>query len=71
MTKGEEWIEREGKLALGNKVKSEKHLGIWGVKRRERNENVFARPSRLREYAEAALSCRGPGPARQKKEVYH
>ena len=40
------------------------------VKRRNRNENVFARPNGLRENAETAISCRGPGPARKKKEVY-
>ena len=33
--------ERTEKLALGNKVKSEKHSrDIWGNKRRDRNENV-------------------------------
>ena len=39
------------------------------VKRRNRNENVFARPNGLRETAETSISCRGPGPARKKKEV--
>ena len=43
---------------------------IRGVKRSDRNENVFARPNGLRENAEIAVSCRGPGPARRKKEVY-
>ena len=37
------------------------------VKRRNRNENVFARPNGLRDNAEAAISCRGPGPARKKR----
>ena len=45
---------------------------IGGVKRRDRNEkNVFTRPNGLRENAENAISCRGPGPARKKKRVYH
>ena len=43
---------------------------IRGIKRRDRNENVFARANGLRENAETAISCRGPGPARKKKEVY-
>ena len=29
----------------------------------------FTRPSGLRENAETAISCRGPGPARKRKEV--
>ena len=40
-----------------------------GVKRKNRNENVLARPNGLRENAETAISCRGPGPARKKKEL--
>ena len=39
---------------------------IGGVKRRNRNENVFARPNGLRENAETAISCRRPGPARKR-----
>ena len=31
--------------------------------------NVFVRPNGLRENAETAVSCRGPGPARKKKKV--
>ena len=42
---------------------------LRGVKRRNRNENVSARPKGLREKAETAISCRAPGPARKKKEV--
>ena len=39
--------------------------------KRDRKENVFARPNHgLRENAETAISCRGPGPARKKKKVY-
>ena len=60
------------RLALRNKVKEEEYLDIYMglIKRRNRNENVFARPNGLREYPETAISCRGPGPARKKKEVY-
>ena len=43
---------------------------LRGIRRRNRNQNVFARPYGLRENAETAISCRGPGPARKKKEVY-
>ena len=43
---------------------------LRGVQRRNRNENVCARPNGLRENAETAISGRGPGPARKKKEVY-
>ena len=42
---------------------------LRGVKRRNRNESVLARHDGLRENAETAISCRGPGPARKKKEV--
>ena len=41
--------------------------GLRGVKRRNRNENVFARPSGLN--TETVIACRGPGPTRKKKEV--
>ena len=43
---------------------------LRGVKRRNRNENVFVRPSGLHEDAETAISCWGPEHARKKKEVY-
>ena len=44
------------RLTLRNKVKSEKHLrDTRGVKQRDRNENVFARPDGLRENAEAVI----------------
>ena len=42
---------------------------LRGVKRRSRDENVFARPNGLRENAETAMSCRGPGPARKKRST--
>ena len=55
---GESLGKRE-RLALRNKVKSEKRSrDIRGIKRRGRNENVFARPDGLRENAETAISCR-------------
>ena len=61
-------IEMRERLALRNKVKEEEHLkDLRGGKRRNRNENVFARPNGLRENAETAISCRGPGPARRKR----
>ena len=41
---------------------------MWGVERRDRNENVFARANGLRDNAETAIACRGPGPARKKKK---
>ena len=67
----EKRMERRARLALRNRVKLEKHFGdMGGNKRRNRNENVFAQPNGLRENAETAFSCRGPGPARKKKEVY-
>ena len=40
---------------------------LRGVKRRNGNENVFARLNGLRENAETAISRRGPGPARKKR----
>ena len=55
-------------LALRSKVKSEKHLGVYEVKRRDRKENV-ARPNGLCENAATTISCRGPGTARKKHEV--
>ena len=53
--------ERE-RLALRNKVKEEKHLEIYG--------GLSARPNGLREKAETAISCTGPRPTRQEKEIY-
>ena len=55
-------------LALRNKVKEEERLEIYGgLRRRNGNENVSARPNGLRENAETATSCGGPGPARKKR----
>ena len=55
----EERIERRERLALRNKVESEKHFEIYrGLREGIGYENVFARPNGLRENAETALSCR-------------
>ena len=45
-------------------------LDIRGVGGRYWNKNVSARPNGLREKAETASSCRGPGRARKKKKRY-
>ena len=42
---------------------------VQGVEGRYWNENVSARPIVLREKAETAISCRGPGHTRKKKEI--
>ena len=50
-------------------MKEEEHLRyLQGAERRNRNENVFARPNGLRENPEIVIPCRGPGPARTKRE---
>ena len=43
---------------------------IRGVKRKYRNEKIIARPRRLRENAETAISGRGPGSATKNKGLY-
>ena len=59
-----ERIERRERLELRDRVKDDEHLGdTQGVKRRDKNENVFARPNGLR--ANVAIS--GIGPARKKR----
>ena len=70
-TEVKEDTEIREKLALRNKLKEEEHLEMYGGLREEigMNVNVFARPSGLRENAETAISCRGLGPARKKKEA--
>ena len=45
-------------------------IDVRGVEGRYWNEHVFALPSGLREKAETAISCRGPGPTRKKKYIY-
>ena len=68
-TKGR--IDERERQALRNKVKEDnKYLKMYGgVEGIYWSENVFARPNGLREKAETAISCRGPGPARKKKEI--
>ena len=65
-----EIIEERERLALRTKVKEEKHLKIKGDEGRYWNENISARPNGLREKTETAISCKGPGPTRKKKEIY-
>ena len=61
---------------LIHKVIEEKHLEVFGELRedigRHWNENVSARPNGLLigEKAGTAISCRGPGPTRKKKEIH-
>ena len=54
-------------------MKAEKQLEICRSLREEIGMKFFvlARPDRLRDNAETATSCRGPGPTRKKKEIYH
>ena len=57
-------------LSCSNVANREFFFFVRKGPKRSRNENVYARPSRLRENPETAISCRRPGPARNKKEVY-
>ena len=60
----------KGKVNAKRREKSEKQIyGGGGVRRKNMKDSVFE-PNGLRENAETAISCRGPGPARKKKEVY-
>ena len=69
-TEVKERIERRQILALRNKVQDDEHLrDIRVINRRDKSENVFARPNGLRENDEITISGTGPGPARKKKEV--
>ena len=62
------FTEKFGGYRSEVKATREGTLGdIRAVMRRDRNENVFARPNGLRENAETAISCRGPGPARKNR----
>ena len=57
---------REGKAGVRKYGESrEAFRGRWGVEGRYWNEIVSARPNGLREKAETAISCRGPGPTRK------
>ena len=67
-TEAKERIVAREMLALRNKVKEEEHFRyIRGFKRRNRNENVFARPNGLRETSHIAISDSAPGPVRKKR----
>ena len=71
MTEVQERIERRERLVLLKTVREKNVCSyIREGKRRDWNENVFARPSGVRQNAEIAISCRGPGPTNKKKEVY-
>ena len=61
---------RNGKASAKKYVeRGEARRYIRGAEGRSWNENVSARPNGLREKAETAISCRGPGPTRKKKEM--
>ena len=68
-TEVKEKVEIRERLALRNKVRGGTRRELRRSKRRNRNENGFARPIGLRENAETPISCMGPGPGRKKKEV--
>ena len=63
-------IETRERLALKKVGRGTTFRDIRKVQRRGWNANVFARPNGLRGKADTAISCRGPGPATTKKEVY-
>ena len=62
-------MKEEEHLEIYARLKVKEEEDLREVKRRNRNENVFARPIGLRENAETPISCMGPGPGRKKKEV--
>ena len=63
--------ERRERLALRNKVNSKKHLEMYGGLSIGLGMKTYLHgPKDSGENAETAISCRGPGPARKKKEVY-
>ena len=52
-------------------MKEEKHLKIYGGLRGDIGMKTYLHgPSGLREKAETAISCWGPGSTRKKKEIY-
>ena len=70
-TEVEDMMERKETLVLKKLSEFGETLGDnRGFKQRARNDNVVALPNGIRENAETAISCRGPGPARRNKEVY-
>ena len=65
-----EMIEGRKRPALRNMVKEEKHLKIYGELRKDIGMKTYMHGPMDCEKAETAISCRGPGPTRKKKEVY-
>ena len=64
----EEMVERRERLALGYKLKSEKHVKMYGGT----SEGIGMKthlhgPMDFAKTLEHAISCRGPGPARKKR----
>ena len=68
-TEVKERIDIRERLALRNKVKEEEHLEIYGGLREEIGMKTYLHGpiDYIRENAETAISCRGPGPARKKR----
>ena len=57
-------------FSIGRELGALKGLrDIRGVEGRYWHENVSARPTELREKADAAISCNGPGPTTKEKEI--
>ena len=52
-------------------MKEEKHLDIYGGLREDIGMKTYLHdPMDYAKKAETAISCRGPGPTRKKKEIY-
>ena len=58
-------------LALAKVVRALEHLDIYvGIEKYLVTKKYLPGPMELRENAKTAFSCRGPEPARKRKEVY-
>ena len=68
-TKVKEIIEIRERPALRNKVEEENTLRYTGRYEKRWDENVISRPNGLRDNAEIAIVCTGPGPPRKKEQV--
>ena len=64
-TEVKERIEERERQALRNKVRENKHLEMYGGLRED--IGIQTKPNGLREKAETAISCRGPGLTRKKR----
>ena len=65
--RGRRTDRKKGKASTDKRGGIGETLGdIRGIKQRDSNENVFARPN-VRDNAETVISCGGPGSARKKK----